>query len=59
MKRYLRAALKAKVEVDPINVLLVCLVVAAVLVAARVVNEKVQSVYDYAMDESEAYSPAL
>jgi hypothetical protein len=57
MKRYLNAILK--IELDPVSLFLAGMVLAGILITAAVLNEKVQSVYDYAMEDPEMYFPAL
>ena len=57
MKKSLIAA--CKTEIDPMGLLMICVVIAAVLVLGRLFSERVMTVDDYAMDEAENYLPAL
>ena len=43
-------------EVDPITSLWICLVLATVIIGAKVLTDRAE---DYVMDESEMYMPAL
>jgi|KBSMisStaDraftv2_1062788.scaffolds.fasta_scaffold30898_4 cell division protein FtsL len=57
MKKNLLAA--CKTEVDPMTVLMICMVITAVLVLGKVFSDRVMTVDDYAMDEAPTYLPAL
>ena len=48
-----------KTEIDPMSLLMICLVITAVLVLGKLFSERVMTVDDYAMDEAENFLPAL